>query len=108
MRVYISGAITGNENAEKQFDTAEKWLERKKHEAINPYKFNTRLPAMKHEEYMKICFAMIDVCDCVYLLKGWQNSVGAKAELSYAKATGKVVKFEEKQWSFKKSIATEE
>ena len=39
-------------------------------------------------QYMDICFAMIRAADAIYLLKGWQESKGAKAELAYAEKLG--------------------
>ena len=47
----------------------------------------TVLPAYKsvpHEDYMHICYAMIDICDAIFLLDDWQKSVGARAECQYA------------------------
>ena len=38
----------------------------------------------EHEEYMRICYAMIDVCDCVYFLENWTKSKGAQMEHDYA------------------------
>ena len=40
---------------------------------------------------MKICFAMIDVCDAVYLQINWQGSRGATLERNYALGTGKIL-----------------
>lgn len=102
MRTYISGAVTDNKDCEKQFDRAENWLGFTGNEAVNPLKVCAALPVQfTHEEYMQVCFKLIDLCECVYMLKGWQNSAGAKSELAYAKATGKKIKFEDKQWKFR-------
>ncbi|MCS4522383.1 DUF4406 domain-containing protein [Clostridium botulinum] len=38
------------------------------------------------EVYMPICYAMIDACNSVYMLKNWTDSKGAKLELEYAKS----------------------
>lgn len=35
-------------------------------------------------QYMDICFAMIRAADGIHLLKGWEKSKGALAELAYA------------------------
>lgn len=106
MRVYISGAITGNEeNRDKQFDTAERWLKLNGYEVINPLKLSSALPeTFTHEDYMSVCYKLIDISDMIYLLSGWQKSKGAKAEMSYAKSIGKAVKYEDKQWDFKKML----
>ena len=105
MKIYISGAITKNEKAEAQFERAEKWLKENGHQPINPLKVGKPLnEILSHEEYMKLSFTLIDIADGVYLLDGWQGSEGAKAELSYAKAIGKAIKFENKQWKFKRAL----
>lgn len=41
--------------------------------------------------YMRICFAMIDTADAIYLLKSWYRSSGASIERSYAMYTGKSI-----------------
>ena len=52
------------------------------------------LPAgFEYEDYMKVCFSMIDVCDEVHLLQNWEDSEGAKREFSYALATRKTTVF---------------
>lgn len=102
MRTYISGAITDNADCEKQFTRAEQWLKLNDNTVVSPLKVCATLPTQfTHEEYMQVCFKLIDLCDCVYMLKDWQNSAGAKAELAYARATGKKIKFEDKQWKFR-------
>ena len=107
MKIYISGAITKNEKAEAQFERAEKWLKENGHQPINPLKVGKPLTEiLSHEEYMKLSFTLIDIAGGVYLLDGWQSSEGAKAELSYAKATGKAIKFENKQWKFKRALTS--
>ena len=52
------------------------------------------LPAgFDYEDYTKICFAMIDVCDAVYMLDNWQDSPGAMREHEYARHTGKAIMY---------------
>ena len=106
MKVYISGAITSNEEKrDKQFEDAERWLKSNGYDVVNPLKVCATLPeTFTHEEYMSVCLKLVEVCDMIYLLCGWQSSKGAKAELSYAKAIGKKVKYEEKQWEFKRLL----
>lgn len=49
---------------------------------------------MTSADYMRICFAMIDTADCLYMLDGWENSPGACLEKMYADYIGKTVIFE--------------
>lgn len=106
MRYYISGRIKNNPNYEKEFKRAELWLNRNGYQAINPCAVNS-LP-LTHKEYMQIDFKLIDLCDGIYMLKGWQKAKGACAELVYAKALGKHVKYEDKQRTFKQIVSEDE
>ena len=47
-----------------------------------------------YEEYMKMSMCMLDMCDYIYLLKGWQESRGANREYGYALAKDKTIMFE--------------
>lgn len=94
MIVYISGKITGNENYKADFERGENWIAKKGHIVISPAKLDGILPNATHQQYMTICYKLIDMCDCVAMLDGWQESKGAKAELTYAKSLGKKVIYE--------------
>ena len=98
MRYYISGAITNNPNYKSDFERAEMWLKSQGYEVINPCKVPYNL---SYAEYMKIDLALLELCDGIYMLSNWKQSNGAKTELAVAKALGKKVKFESKQWSIR-------
>ena len=91
MYIYISGRITNNENYKEDFETAVEWLKQNNHYPINPAKLNEMLPNLTYEQYMSIDYKLIELSEAIYMLKGWQNSKGACAELSYAKSLGKKV-----------------
>ncbi len=85
MKIYVAGKITGEERSavEKKFQAAKELLVNKGHSVFIP----TVLPDYKdvsHEDYLYICYSMIDVCDAVYMLDNWQNSKGARMELQHA------------------------
>lgn len=101
MKVYISGKITDNPSYKEDFAKAEQFIQRKGYKPLNPTKIGLELT---YEEHIQLDFKLIEMADCIYMLKGWQNSKGATAELSYAKALNKKVKFEGKQWSLKKTL----
>ena len=84
MKMYISGAITGTDNYMERFAKAEKELTENGYSVINPAKVNAQLPEdTTYEEYMKMCFCMLDMCDSIYMLKGWEKSCGANREYGY-------------------------
>ena len=91
MKLYLSGAITGTDDYMDRFSVAEKSLE-VEHTIINPAKVNAQLPSdTDYEDYMKMSFCMLDMCDGIYLLKGWEKSCGSNRELGYAMAKGKII-----------------
>lgn len=79
--IYIAGRITGLENYKEVFEAAEIDLKRRGLTPMNPAKLSA---GFEHAEYMHICYAMIDVCDTVYLLIDWMESKGAVMEYKYA------------------------
>jgi len=81
LKIYIAGPITGNANYEDEFKEAELSLKAQGHTPLNPAK----LPeGLKYEEYMHICFAMIDISEGLFLLPNWKGSPGARREFGYA------------------------
>ena len=91
MKLYLSGAIPGTDDYMDRFSMAEKSLE-VEHTIINPAKVNAQLPSdTDYEDYMKMSFCMLDMCDGIYLLKGWEKSCGSNRELGYAMAKGKII-----------------
>ena len=97
MKIYISGAITSNPNYKEDFERAEDYLQREypSAEIINPALVNSNLPkSTTHEEYMRMSFVMLDMCDSVYFINGWEESKGANQEYGYASAKDKTILFE--------------
>ena len=83
--VYISGAISGTHDFFKRFGNAEKDLESMGYTVVNPAKINSFLPTTTTwEQYMEIDYKILDICNTIYMLNGWELSRGAKAEHQYA------------------------
>lgn len=86
MRIYLSGPITGTQDAEQRFAEAEARLRDEYFgaEIINPVRVAAALPKLTHDEYMIISFAMMEVCDSMYQMEGWRESRGCNQEAGYA------------------------
>lgn len=93
MRIYISGPITGVEDYEKKFDEAENHLRRIYPEAqfVNPGELGKVYQDGTYAEYLDICLYMLDKCDAIYMMSGWEKSKGACIEHGYALAQEKMV-----------------
>lgn len=96
MKIYIAGKISGLERKEidEKFDTAKAEFLKSGNQPFIP----SVLPAyteVSHEEYLHICYAMIDICDAIYMLKDWQKSMGARLELQYAADHRKKILYED-------------
>lgn len=88
MRIYISGPITGTDDYEERFQEAEEYLKKtiSKCEIINPTMI--KLPGTcTHDEYTKIDLKLLDLCDYIFMLEGWEKSRGACIEYGYALAS---------------------
>lgn len=92
MIYYIAGPMTGMPDYNRPaFHRAAAGLRAKGHTVINPALLPTELG---DKAYLPICTAMIDAADAVYLLDGWQSSMGAVAEQNYALRQGKKLRYE--------------
>ena len=88
-KVYISGPITGTKDYMSRFSTAHIKLEGHGYSVVNPAMVNAMLPEdTTHKEYMDMSFVMLDMCDSVYMLDGWENSKGACMEFERAVNNG--------------------
>ena len=109
MRVYCSGPMTGKPDLNRPaFDAAEKRLTAQGHFVINPHRISELFGTAKELKKSfvalygetpfggsgyspKLARAVMDAdlaavrsCDAIYLLRGWENSRGAKKELAEA------------------------
>ena len=94
MRIYISGPITNVLDYKEKFARAEQNLKAKYPDAeiINPTVLD-KLP-LTYDEYMELDLRLLDMCEGIYMLKGWEDSKGANREYGYALAKGKSFYFE--------------
>lgn len=81
MKIYISGPITGQKNYRGKFARCERALLHLGHTPMNPA---TVSEGFSYEDYMKICRAMLEVCDAIFMMPGWAKSEGARIERDWA------------------------
>lgn len=86
MKVYIAGPMTGYENYNREaFFKAAEELKSRGAEPVH----TAGLPdSFTYEEYLERSLAVLEACDAIYLLKGWEESKGALMEYGYAKSRG--------------------
>lgn len=90
-KTYIAGRISNYEGYKEHFQREEEKLKEKGHIVLNP----AVLPkGLSQEEYMRICIPMLNIADSIYMLKGWESSVGAKIEHSLAVQARKNIYYE--------------
>jgi len=82
LKIYIAGKITGDPQYKKKFSAVEEGLKKCGHKIMNP----AILPeGFEHHEYMQICRSMLEICEAVYFLEDWEESMGALKEYCWAK-----------------------
>lgn len=85
MKVYVAGKVTGLPNSEvfRKFNGSVRTLKKDGHAVMSPAVLVLN-EDFEHEDYMHVCFAMIDVCDAVFMQRDWRDSEGARMEREYA------------------------
>ena len=96
MKVYVSGKITGldEEKAINKFMESVWMLRSQGCKVMSPHVL-IDCKDFEHEDYIHVCYAMIDVCDAIFMQKDWQDSKGARLELQYASDWHKQIIYEE-------------
>ena len=74
MRVYISGPIAGHDDYRETFAEAEKQLAAAGYDVTNPVRATEHLNDLTYEQLMQIDIVLLDFCDAIYMLPGWQQS----------------------------------
>lgn len=92
MKIYIAGPMSGLPDFNRTaFQMAHLNLKNDGHTVLSP----AVLPdGLEQHEYMDICLAMLRCADCIYMLKGWEDSLGAKAEHALADKLGLQIEYQ--------------
>jgi hypothetical protein len=93
--IYISGKITGTSDYIERFAEAEKRLKKCGEEVINPAKTCATLPpSLSWQDYMAVAITLLERCDTIYMMAGWEDSKGAVLEHEKAEELGKLIIYE--------------
>lgn len=104
MKVFISGAIENEPDYVNKFKAAEESIRAAGHIPVNPV-----LPEGlgTKEDYLRVCFAMLDMCDAIYVIPGVYHSNGSTSEQIYASLTcKKVLVQKDGKWSMTQSTVS--
>jgi len=80
--IYVSGPVTGNDNATEQFEEADAFLRKRGHIPLNPIRIDAPHPLKmgKWLYYMRKSVELLMKSDALFLLDGWEKSDGARIE----------------------------
>ena len=92
MNIYISGPIEGVDNYREKFERAKRIIEKGGNKVINPAALD--LYGLTRDQILNVDLLLLDLCDTIYMLKGWEFSCGANREYGYALAKGLDIMFE--------------
>lgn len=107
MRIYVSGAVTGITDYIGKFSNKTFHLNEKNNQYglyfINPVEMNSQFDKigidhhepLSYDDFMKLCYTELELCDGIYMMNGWRNSMGANRELGFAKGQKKTIFLEE-------------
>jgi hypothetical protein len=106
MKIYISGPITNNESCKEDFINASKLLSTKGYDIIDPMTIcepDRLLFSHQRDEaasrgtwnyYMREAIKKLMASDSIYMLRGWEDSHGARLEKYIAEHLGMLILFE--------------
>lgn len=107
MRVYISGKMTGYKNFKTKFDTTAEKLRNDSSiiatdvecQVFNPCDWDEYMikQELSYFEMLTIDLEYVTMCDAIYMLDNWKDSLGACVELYTALNNGLFIEFENRK-----------
>lgn len=95
MRVYISGRIKDYPDFREHFAAAARRLTNDLcYEVIDPCEVDPGCEEPTYEDYMKADLRELLHCNAIYMLRGWERSVGARTEHLVAAMCGLEIMYE--------------
>lgn len=94
MRVYVSGRIKDYVEHEEHFTAGVRAVKEMGHEPVCPLDLDGK-PDASYQEWMRIDLLALLECDGIYMLQGWERSVGARTEHTVAAVCGLEILYEE-------------
>lgn len=97
-RIFLSGAISDYiasgqwESRKAEFRRVKQMLERKGWQVLSPIDLNLRADT-PHDKCMSETIKQLAYCHAIYLMEGWEKSIGCRDELNVALAAGKEIYF---------------
>jgi hypothetical protein len=82
-KVYIVGAISGDKNWKEKFKKAAGVFNSTNLIIMTPLDYPEGLT---QKEYMQLSVQNVFLADWLYVIPGWENSKGTKAEIALAKS----------------------
>lgn len=92
MRVYISGPMSSDPDYMSKFAKADSFLRNQGYHVANPAELYRSLPDnVTYEELLNLDLHILNLCDTLVQLPGWERSPGANREYGYALAMDKLI-----------------
>ena len=103
MKIYVSGPITNADMCEVRFEKAAKYLRNKGHQAINPYCIPEPKKSNGRDDwsyYMRESVKLLANADQIYMLEGWEDSIGATIEHNLARDINLPIMYEKDDYKY--------
>lgn len=86
MNVYISGPVTGNKDYKEQFGSMSYLLKKYGHKPVNPVQVMDPVRGvLDYKTILNADLELLEGCDGILLMPGFEESNGAKKEFEKAK-----------------------